>query len=356
MQIQENILLAPYTTFHIGGPARYFCAPFSVEGIKQVVGFAKSKNLPIFVLGGGSNVLVSDAGFNGLVIDPQMKGLEIIDENESWVLLKLMPGQPWDKTVEYAVNNKWWGIENLSHIPGNCGGFAVQNVGAYGQEAAQVVEAVEALDMETLDVVNFSNPDCHFTYRHSIFNTSVKGRYLILSTTIKLSKIPKPNLEYGDVKKYFMDRKIESPSIKQIRQAITEIRDTKFPYPTEAKNGNAGSFFRGPVISTDQLKLIQEKVNQEFGAQASQRLEGMLDKLKVPQGYKTPTAFLMELCGLKGHQIGGAQINPAQPAIVLNATGLATAGDVLQLRDFVLDKVKATFGVELEVEPELVGF
>jgi UDP-N-acetylmuramate dehydrogenase len=258
--------------------------------------------------------------------------------------------------VEFAVNNNWWGIENLSHIPGNCGGFAVQNVGAYGQEASQVVVTVVAMDIETFDITSFSTLYCNFGYRKSIFNTSDKNRYIILSTTIKLSKIPKPNLEYGDVKKYFTERKIGNPSIKQIRQAITEIRDTKFPYPTQAVNGNAGSFFRGPVISTDQLKLIQGKVNQGFGAQASQRLQGMLDKLKVPQGYKTPTAFLMELCGLKGHQIGGAQINPAQPAIVLNTTGLATAADVLQLRDFVLAKVKATFGVELEVEPELVGF
>ncbi len=356
MDIQTEISLVPYTTFHIGGPAKYFCVAANLEEIKQALQFANAKALEVFVLGGGSNILVSDRGFNGLVIHPQMAGLELVNEDESSVLLKLMPGEPWDTAVEYAVNHNWWGIENLSHIPGNCGGFAVQNVGAYGQEASFVVEDVEALDMETLDVINFANADCKFTYRHSIFNITDKGKYLILSTTIRLSKIPKPNLEYGDIKKYFADRQIVDPTIGQIRQAITEIRDSKFPYPAQAVNGNAGSFFRGPVISADQLKVIEAKINQDFGPDASQRLQGMLDSLKVPQGYKTPTAFLLELCGLKGYQIGGAQINLSQPAIVLNATGTATSRDVLQLKDDVLDKVKATFGIELEVEPELVGF
>ncbi len=349
-------MLAPYTTFKIGGPARFFCVAEGVEDIKQALQFAKAKDLPIFVLGGGSNILVSDAGFNGLVIHINLAGIKLLSEDETSVTLKLFPGEPWDAAVKYAVNNNWWGIENLSHIPGNCGGFAVQNVGAYGQEAAQVVESVEALDMQSMAVTNFANADCKFSYRHSIFNTSEKNKYLILSTTIRLLKIPEPNLEYGDVKKYFADRENANPSLTQIRQAVTEIRDTKFPYPAEAKNGNAGSFFRGPVISQDQLEIIKNKINQEFGAETSQRLQGMLDKLKVPQGYKTPTAFLLELCGLKGYHIGGAQINPSQPAIILNATGQATAEDVIRLKDYVFNKVKLTFGVELEVEPELVGF
>ncbi len=354
MEIQENINLAPYTTFKIGGPAKFFCVVENTEDIKQAVDFAKSKNLPTFILGGGSNVLISDTGFEGLFIHPQMKGLEVINEDETSVLFKLAAGEAWDSAVEFAVNHNWWGIENLSHIPGNCGGFAVQNVGAYGQEASQMVEDVEAFNIQTGEVVNLANADCGFSYRHSIFNTSEKNNYIILSTTIRLSKIPKPNLSYGDVKKYFGEK--TNPSIKDIRKAIIEIRNTKFPYPTEAKNGNAGSFFRGPIITSEQLKIIEEKLAQDFGPEASLKLQGMLDRLKVPQGYKTPTAFLMELCGLKGFQIGGAQINSPQPAIVLNATGQATAEDILKLKSYVLSKVSQTFGVDLEVEPELVGF
>lgn len=356
MQIQENVLLAPYTTFKIGGPARYFCAVSNMDEIKQALEYAKTKTLGVFILGGGSNILVSDKGFEGLVIHPQINGFEILNEDETEVLIKLMPAQNWDEFVDFAVNSGWWGVENLSHIPGSCGGLAVQNVGAYGQEASQVIEDVEALDMKGLGIVNFANADCKFSYRHSIFNTTGKGQYLILSATVRLSKQPISNLEYGDVKKYFADRGVTGPTLIQIRQAITEIRDTKFPYPKEAKNGNAGSFFRGPVLSVEHLQKIGAKVDQDFGHDSSQKLEAMLDKLKVTQGYKTPTAFLMELCGLKGYQIGGAQINPAQPAIVLNATGQATSADILALRDFVLDKVKTTFGVELEVEPELIGF
>ncbi len=354
MLIQENVNLAPYTTFKIGGPAKFFCDVENTDEIKQAVGFAKFKNLPIFILGGGSNVLISDTGFEGLVIHPQIKGLEVINEDDASVLLKMAAGESWDGAVELAVSRGWWGIENLSHIPGNCGGFAVQNVGAYGQEASQVVEDVEAFNIQTCEVINFANPDCNFTYRHSIFNTTEKNNYIILSTTIRLSKTPKPNLSYGDVKKYFGEN--TNPSIKDIRKAITEIRNTKFPYPTEAKNGNAGSFFRGPMITPEQLKVIEGNIAQDFGSEASLKLQGMLDRLKVPQGYKTPTAFLMELCRLKGFQIGGAQINPAQPAIVLNVTGQATAEDVLKLKSFVLNKVSQTFGVDLEVEPELLGF
>ena len=352
MQIQENIILAPYTTFKIGGPAKFFCVPKNIKDVKDAVTFARERKLPIFVLGAGSNVLVSDEGFHGLVIHPQID-LYTVKENSDQIFLTLGAGLNWDEIVKMSVEKGWWGIENLSHIPGNCGGLAVQNVGAYGQEAAQVVEAVQAFDITTGQIVKFSNLDCGFTYRHSIFNTTQKGKYIILSTIIKLSKNPGPSLDYGDVKRYFSGK--PNPAQAEIRQAIIEIRNKKFPYPREAINGNAGSFFRGPILSPEKFEEIKEIIAQKVGTASAQKLETMRDVLKVSQGFKTPTAFLIEQLGLKGFQIGGAKVNEPQPAIVLNATGTATAADVLSLTGKVFTEVKNVFGIELEVEPEMVG-
>ncbi len=356
MEIQENVLLSNLTTFHIGGNARYFCNVAGLDDIETALDFSKTHNLPIFVLGGGSNVLVSDKGFDGLVIHPQISGVKLLRENEQDVYLKIGAGESWDRLVALSVEKGWWGIENLSHIPGSCGAFAVQNVGAYGQEASAVVEEVEAVHLSSGKIQKFSNLACKFTYRHSIFNTTDKGKYIIISTTIQLSKLPKPNVSYGDVKKYFSNKNIETPSQQQIRQAIIEIRNTKFPFPKEAKDGNAGSFFRGPIITEAQMTVIKKSVLEKFGQEAEGRLQRMNDHLRVPQGYKTPTAFLLELLGLKGFQIGGVKINEPQPAIVLNATGTATAQDALELKDYVLNVVKQNFGIDLEVEPEMVGF
>lgn len=355
MEIQENIPLSRYTTFHIGGNAKYFCVCNTLFDLQKSLDFAKQNNLEIFVLGEGSNVLVSDKGFNGLVIKPLLKKIDFRPD-DSHVLVTLGAGEHWDDVVALCVSKGYWGIENLSHIPGSCGALAVQNVGAYGQQISDVIESVEVFDIEKSEVSILTNKDCLFTYRHSIFNTSHKGKYIILSITIKLSLVPSPCLEYGDIKKYFSDLGILQPTQQQIRDAVIAIRNTKFPYPHEAKNGNAGSFFRGPIISEEQMENIKDVVENKFGAEASLRLTSMKDRLQVAQGFKTPVAFFMELCNLKGYQVRGAQINQSQPAIVLNVTGSASAHDVLQIRDRVFKEVKETFGVDLEVEPELIGF
>jgi len=362
--ILENTLLAPYTTFKIGGTARWFCECENVEELRDALDIAIDNKKPVFVLGDGSNVLVSDNGFDGVVIRPIMKGIEWREDGD-YVIAKVAAGENWDEFVAQTVNKGLWGIENLSHIPGSVGAVAVQNVGAYGQEVSSVIQRVEVFSIVDFkypipsDIENevgyFENDECKFSYRKSIFNTINKNDYIILSVVFKLSKLPKPNLEYGDVNKYFIERNLPNPTQAQIRQAIIEIRDKKFPYPTVAVNGNAGSFFRGPVLNIEQLAHIKDVVYKKFGEAAVEKLLAMENKLKVAQGYKTPTAFLMELCGLKGYQIGGAKINEPQPAIVLNATGTATAKDVLYLKNYVINCVKDMFEVELEVEPEFVG-
>jgi UDP-N-acetylmuramate dehydrogenase len=356
MEIKSNIALAPYTTFKIGGPAKFFCSAETPDDLKTALDFAQQQQVPVFILGGGSNVLISDEGYPGLVINLQNKGREVRGESADFVTITIASGEVWDDVVEYAVSKNLWGIENLSHIPGLMGGFAVQNVGAYGQEASQVVENVQTFDLVAREVVNFNNTDCQFSYRHSLFNTGGKGRYAILSTTLRLSKRPQPNLKYGALKKYFAERNTTNPTLQQIRQAIIEIRNTVFPFPKEAKNGNAGSFFRGHLLSAQQKHALFAKVQENFGLEAVAKLEAMADRLTVPQGMKTPTAFLIELCGLKGYQLKGAQVCPTHAALILNATGSATAKDVIELFRYVRSIVQDKTGVSLHVEPELVGF
>lgn len=356
MQFQENFDLASVTTFHIGGPAKFFCACESVEELTEAVEFARAQNLPVLILGGGSNVLISDQGYNGLVINFRLKGLTILEENSEQAVIKVGAGEVWDEVVKFAVDHNLWGIENLSHIPGLSGGAVVQNVGAYGQEAADVLVSVEVLDLQDLQTKTIRRTECQFGYRSSIFNTQAKGRCAILSLTLNLSKQPNPKLSYGDVTKYFTAKGVNEPTQAEIRQAITEIRDRKFPFPTQPVNGNAGSFFRGPILRPQEIEYFYQKLATNFGKEALERFTKMSDYLMVAQGMKTPAGFLIEICGQRGRQMGGAKVHTEHGAIVINATGKATASDVTQLFTAVGREVHQKTGAMLHIEPELIGY
>lgn len=354
MQIQENILLAPLTTFKIGGPARYFCVVQNQFDALEAYEFAKENNLNTFVLGGGSNLLVSDEGFNGLVIKVENKGVEVInnnDNNDNDVLLKAASGEVWDKVVDFAVKNNWWGMENLSHIPGSTGAIAVQNVGAYGQEAKNLIYSVAVFNRKTCEIQNLNNTDCEFGYRSSIFNTSQKGKYIIFCITFKLSKSPKPILNYRDLKIRFPNGQV---SLEEMRQAVIKIRDIKFTFPTEAKQGNAGSFFKNPILSRTEFNMLKARLQSG----PSQEIADELEKKKFTDNnqLKIPAAFLIDICGLKDLQSGGAAINHNQPLVIINKTGRATAQDVLNLANRVKLEVLNKTGIELQFEPELIGF
>jgi len=351
MEIQKNILLAPYTTFKIGGPARFFCVVNNQFDALEAYEFATKHQLKTFVLGGGSNLLISDAGFDGLVLKVENKGIEISAEDGNSVVLKVASGENWDEVVKFAVTNNWWGIENLSHIPGSTGAIAVQNVGAYGQEAKDVIDSVIVFNRETHEIQSLKANDCGFSYRSSIFNTSQKGKYIIFNIIFKLSKEAKAALSYRDLQSKFQGK---NPSLEEIRTAVIEIRDQKFPFPTEAKKGNAGSFFKNPVLDGAQYEELKRNIQKAFGDERA----GELEKKKFADGsnIKVPAAFLIELCRLKDLENDGAAINQNQPLVIINKSGKATAADVLALAGQVKSQILNKTGIELLFEPELIGF
>jgi len=352
MEIKENILLAPYTTFKIGGPAKFFCVTENEQDLRQAMEFAKKEKLQTLFMGGGSNMLVSDKGFDGLVIKVDLKGIETMQHGGNEVLLKAAAGENWDNFVKMTVENAWWGLENLSHIPGNTAAVAVQNVGAYGQEAKNVIEAVEVYDTQDGKIKVLKNKDCEFGYRSSIFNSREKGRYIILFITFRLLKNPQPILSYRDLKNKFDS---VEPTQQEIRQAVIQIRNKKFPFPTEAKNGNAGSFFKNVILNSREYSQLLIKMELSLGKPASTALE-QRKFLQTDGSIKIPTAFLLDVCGLKDLENGGAAINHSQPLVIINKTGNATAQDVLNLANKVRQTVLDKTGIQLELEPDLVGF
>lgn len=352
MQIKENILLAPFTTFKIGGEAKYFCEVKDQFDALTAFEFAKEKNVPVFILGGGSNVLISDSGFKGLVMRIINSGIEVVSENTDDVILKVASGENWDSVVAFAVKNNWWGIENLSHIPGSTGAIAVQNVGAYGQEAKNVIESVTVFDTKTHEITSLKNSDCGFAYRSSIFNTTEKGRYIIFNIVFKLSKNPSPILNYRDLAIRFSGT--PKPSLLSIRQSVIDIRDGKFPFPTEAVLGNAGSFFKNYVTDKSGYEGIANKVKELWGEAEFNGLDSK--KFTDDKNIKIPTAFLFELCGIKDLEFGGAAINKNQPLVIINKTGTATAKDVLNLAKTVKKTIYDKLQINIHIEPELIGF
>jgi UDP-N-acetylmuramate dehydrogenase len=355
LRIQEAESLKPYTTFMIGGPARFFVRSASLEEFRGALELAGNRGLPLFVLAGGSNILVSDHGYEGVVVHPAGRGVEILHEDAAAVSLKVNAAEPWDSLVNYAVEHNWWGIENLSHIPGQAGAALVQNIGAYGQQISDVVQSVEVVEVATAATRALSAADCELGYRRSIFNTNSRGQFIIMRLTLRLARNGRPQLDYPDVRGYFQERGIEQPSLASIRQAIISIRDRKFPFPRGEQGGNAGSFFKNLSLLEPEYGALRETVRHNFPPGELARLEEIRNRFLSADRIKIPTAFLIEICGLKGHRIGGAQVNEAQPLVLLNQGG-ATAHDVLSLARLVRRTVYQRTGMTLAIEPELVGF
>ncbi len=347
----ENIPLAPLTTIKIGGPARYFFEARTAGEVQDAVTFARSRNLPVFVLGGGSNLIVADAGWPGLALKIAIAGIEQRpgnDENGK-VVFEVGAGEPWDKFVSHAVVAHCAGVECLSGIPGSVGGTPVQNVGAYGQEVADTISSVQVLDLKDNQVRELCPEACEFGYRSSIFNTSERGRFVVLRVSYALTPGGEAHIAYADLKRHFEGRET-SPNLAETREAVRHIRAIKgmLIVPGDPDCQSAGSFFKNPVISNEQ--------HNDLKVRAATRRLFLPSYPALDARKKVSAAWLVEHSGFaKGFGFGRVGISSKHALAIVNR-GAATAADVLALKDQIQQRVEEIWGVRLEPEPVMVGF
>jgi UDP-N-acetylmuramate dehydrogenase len=349
--LQENIPLAPLTTFKIGGPAKYYVEAATPGEVQEAVTFARSRDLPLFVLGGGSNLVVSDAGWPGLVLKVALQGIEQRaghDENSS-VIFDVGAGESWDRFVSHVVMARCAGVECLSGIPGSVGGTPVQNVGAYGQEVADTISSVEVLDLKDGQVRELCREACGFSYRASIFNTTERGRFIVLRVTYALTPGGKPRIAYADLKRHFEGRET-TPDLAETREAVRHIRALKgmLIVPGDADCQSAGSFFKNPVLSeTEHEHLKQRAAARGLTVPSYPALETRK---------KVSAAWLVERSGFnKGFGFGCVGISSKHALAIVNRGG-GTSGEVIALKEQIQQRVEEIWGVKLEPEPVMVGF
>ena len=348
MQILENVPLAPYTTLKIGGPARYFTEARTDGDILDALSYAREHSLKLFVLGGGSNLLVSDGGWPGLVLKIGVAGINSAIHKGKHVL-NAGAGEDWDKLVADSVAQNCSGIECMSGIPGTVGGTPVQNVGAYGQEVADTITSVRVIDTDSGETRDMSPAECGFAYRTSIFNTSQKGRYIVTRVSYALRAGGAPRVEYADLKHYFAGRP-SSPTLSEVREAVRSIRASKAMLITsdDEDSRSAGSFFKNPIVPIEEYERITALP---------------LCKDQKPPSYPAPkgqakmsAAWLVERAGFhKGYTEGRVGLSRKHTLAIVNRGG-ATAMEVVQLKNKVQEGVLRVFGVQLHPEPVFVGF
>jgi UDP-N-acetylmuramate dehydrogenase len=348
MNVRENVGLAPLTTLQVGGAARYFVEAKSPDEVCAAVEFARSRNLPLFVLGGGSNVVIADAGWPGLVLKIGITGIREQADSDS-VLFELGAGEEWDWFVGVAVRRNCAGIECLSGIPGSVGGTPVQNVGAYGQEVADTIESVQVLDSRDMQIRELCKEACGFSYRTSIFNTSERGRFIIVKVTYRLLRDGQASLRYADLKRYFAGWS-HTPTLPDVREAVREIRASKgmLIRPGDEDCRSAGSFFKNPVLTPEQL--------QDLRRRAAAR------NLQVPSfpaldaQHKISAAWLVEHSGFaKGFGDGPVGISHKHALAIINRGG-ATAAEIVAFQQAIRERVEDVWEIRLEPEPVFVGF
>lgn len=347
LSIQENIPLAPLTTFKVGGPARYFVDCASESEVQDAVRHATELRLPLFVLGGGSNLVIADEGWPGLVVKVSIKGIQETANG----FFRVGGGEDWDGFVARAVAKNYAGIECLSGIPGTVGGTPVQNVGAYGQDVAETIVYVRALEIATGKIIELSQKECGFSYRASIFNSTQRDRYIVLWVVYQLEPNGEPDIDYTDVKKYFSANS-GHPTLQKVRDAVREIRRSKAMLIVEDDEDclSAGSFFKNPVVSPAEADRIEDLVKQKIPGKTLPRYPGENGQVKLP------AAWLVEQAGVqKGYGRGPVGISRKHTLAIVNRGG-ATARDILALKDEVQKRVLGIWGIQLQPEPVMVGF
>jgi UDP-N-acetylmuramate dehydrogenase len=348
MLIRNEMPLAPLTTLRVGGPAQYFIEARTILEVNEAVAFARTKNLPLFVLGGGSNLVISDTGWPGLVLRIAIPGTGEREQNGT-MHFDVGAGEEWDAFVAHAVARNCAGVECLSGIPGSVGGTPVQNVGAYGQEVADTIESVRALDLRDGKQRKMGKADCGFKYRTSIFNTTERGRYIILQVTYALKLGGAAHIAYGDLKKHFHGWDV-TPTLADTREAVRRIRASKgmLITPGDVDCRSAGSFFKNPVLSATEFDDLTKRATDK--------------KLQIPSypaldaQRKVSAAWLVEHSGFaRGYSAGRVGISSKHSLAIVNRDQ-ATAADVVALKDHIQQRVQDIWGIQLEAEPVLVGF
>jgi UDP-N-acetylmuramate dehydrogenase len=355
VQIKENQPLAPFTTFGIGGPARWFVEPASEQEIAEAAEWARRRGVPLFVLGGGSNLLVSDSGFSGLVLHVGVKGIERDGE-----LFRVGAAESWEHCVQQTIEFGCAGLECLAGIPGTAGGTPVQNVGAYGQEVASVIERVRAFDLETQEFTEIQNAECGFAYRRSRFNSADRGRFVVTRVDYRLTAGGAPTLRYAELQQTLEANRSGGGGqcggqcgelgLNEVAEAVRQIRRSKGMLLVDGDPDcrSAGSFFKNPVISEELFKKIAARsAPPHFPARPGAENAGRV---------KIPAAWLIEQAGFaKGYRMGGAGISTRHTLALVNLGG-ASAAEILALADKIAAAVEARFSIRLKREPVLVGF
>jgi len=339
MKLQENYPLKDVSTFHVRTSAKYYTEFTSVKELKEILSSDIVKSIPFMILGGGSNLLFT-GDYKGVIIRNSIKGIEVVKEEGDSIFIKANGGEKWHDLILYCVNHNYGGIENLSLIPGNVGAGPIQNIGAYGVELKDVLQEVEVMNIGTQEVKVFINAECKFGYRDSIFKGEDKGKYVILSVTLKLIKHPKKvNVSYGTLSKELETMGITAPTIKDVSDAVIKIRSSKLPDPN--KIGNAGSFFKNPVIPNKQFDKL--KANHPS-----------VVSFPAHDGHtKLAAGWLIEQCGWKGKRFGDAGVHKDQALVLVNY-GDATGKEIYDLSTRIIESVKEKFGVELEREVNMI--
>lgn len=337
MQIQNNISLKPYNTFGIDVEAKHFVSVSNLNDLKQILSLKGYTNK--LILGGGSNILLTK-DFNGLVIHINLKGIELIQQNDNSIIVKANAGENWHEFVMWCIHNNFGGIENLSLIPGNVGTAPIQNIGAYGVELKDIFESCEVLSLKTKTLQSFYKSDCNFGYRNSIFKQEVKGKFIITSVNFKLSKNKHQlNINYGAITSQLQLMQITNPTIQDVSKAIISIRESKLPNPKEI--GNSGSFFKNPVISKKHFNILLKN----FGNIPSYPISD--DAVKVPAGW------LIEKAGFKGKRFNNYGVHKNQALVLVNY-GNANGNDILNLSKLIQKTIKHLFGIYIETEVNIL--
>lgn len=334
MKILKNISLKAYNTFNIDVKASDYA---EANDLTELVNFVKEGHLRdknVLILGGGSNILFS-GDFDGLVIRNRIEGIEVKEQGVDMVLVKAGAGVVWDDLVHHCIDHGYGGIENLVLIPGSVGASPIQNIGAYGVELKDVFHSLEALDVNSGDIRSFGKEECAFAYRDSIFKKELKGKYIILSVSLLLSRDHDPDISYGAILDELKAMGVDRPGIREVGEAVTAIRQRKLPDPEEV--GNAGSFFKNPVITEKKYHEIRN------------RYPDMPSYKGAPGLVKIPAGWMIEQCAWKGQTLGNAAVHDRQALVLVNK-GNATGKEVLRLARRIKASVFDEFGIDLEME------